>query len=112
MSIRLSRCALPRLVSRLAGQPGFRNFCAAADETMARARAMKDTPYNRAQEGDISAPNYVGWDAEIQADFEKLQTGPKQGGRPYKEVCDSALDLIGFTPMVRMSRLQKPLGLE
>jgi len=73
---------------------------------------MKETPYSRAQEGDISAPDYVGWDAEIQADFEKLQTGPKVGGRPYKEVCDSALDLIGFTPMVRMSRLQKHLGLE
>jgi len=73
---------------------------------------MKDTPYNRAKEGDISAPNYVGWDAEIQADFTKLQTGPKQGGRPYAEICDSALDLVGFTPMVRMSRLAKHLNVE
>jgi len=73
---------------------------------------MKDTPYNRQQEGDISAPDYVGWDAEIQASFDKLQTGPKKGGRPYKEICDSALDLIGFTPMVRMSRLEKHLDVE
>merc|ERR1719145_164414 len=73
---------------------------------------MKDTPYNEAVEGKVTAPNYVGWDAEIQGDFEKLQTGPKEGDRPYKEICDSALDLIGFTPMVRMSRLQKHLGLE
>merc|ERR1719203_2390071 len=73
---------------------------------------MKETPYNRAQEGDISAPDYVGWDAEIQASFNKLQVGPKTGGRPYEKICDSALDLIGFTPMVRMSRLQKHLDVE
>merc|ERR1719189_164281 len=79
---------------------------------MARARVMKDTPYNSHQEGNISAPNYVGWDAEIQADFGKLQTGPRKGGRPYKNICESALDLIGFTPMVRMSRLAKHLEVE
>merc|ERR1719330_12923 len=90
----------------------LRSFCVAADTVMARARAMKETPYSREKEGDISAPDYVGWDAKIQADFVKLQMGPKVGGRPYKEICDSALDLIGFTPMVRMSRLQKHLGLE
>jgi len=73
---------------------------------------MKDTPYDAAKEGKISAPNYVGWDAEIGADFKKLQVGPKKGGRPYKEICESALDLIGFTPMVRMSRLAKHLELE
>merc|ERR1712125_10210 len=42
--------------------------------------------------------------------FQKLQTGAKKGGRPYKDICDSALDLIGFTPMIRMSRLKKHLG--
>merc|ERR1719145_366690 len=73
---------------------------------------MKDTPYNEAVEGKVTAPNYVGWDAEIQGDFEKLQVGPKAGGRRYEEVCDSALDLIGFTPMVRMSRLAKHLDVK
>jgi len=73
---------------------------------------MADTPYPAKGEGPISAPNYVGWDAEIEQDFQKLQTGPKTGGRPYKEICDSALDLIGFTPMVRMSRLAKHLEVE
>merc|ERR1719203_2212099 len=70
---------------------------------------MKETPYNRAQEGDISAPDYVGWDAEIEAEFEALTRGAMKGERPYAEICESALDLIGFTPMVRMSRLQKHL---
>jgi len=73
---------------------------------------MKDTPYDAAKEGKISAPNYVGWDAEIQEGFDKLQTGYQKGGRPFAQICDSALDLIGYTPMVRMSRLAKHLDIE
>lgn len=73
---------------------------------------MKDTPYDPAVEGKIRAPDYKGWDGEIEADFHKLQVGPKAGGRPYKEICDSALDLVGFTPMVRMSRLAKHLDIQ
>merc|ERR1712185_610636 len=38
--------------------------------------------------------------------------GGKKGGRPYAEIVESALDLIGFTPMVRMSRLAKHLDIE
>merc|ERR1712232_234231 len=38
--------------------------------------------------------------------------GKLAGGRPYAEIVDSALDLIGFTPMVRMSRLAKFLDIE
>merc|ERR1719264_1582738 len=79
---------------------------------MARARQMKETPYDPATEGVVQVPDYVGWDAEIQSDFEKLRTGPRTGGRNYKEICDSALDLIGFTPMVRMSRLAKFFDIE
>jgi len=73
---------------------------------------MQKMPYNPSAEGKISAPDYEGWDSEVQDGFTKLQTGPKKGGRPYKDICESALDLIGFTPMVRMSRLQKHLELE
>merc|ERR1719162_172562 len=69
-------------------------------------------PYDSAKEGKISAPAYDGWDGKLQEDFVKLSASKKAGGRPYKEICDSALDLIGFTPMVRMSRLAKVLGHE
>mmetsp|Transcript_93564 Transcript_93564/g.302364 ORF Transcript_93564/g.302364 Transcript_93564/m.302364 type:complete len:437 (+) Transcript_93564:83-1393(+) len=85
---------------------------AAADPVIQRAREMQKMPYDPAKEGQISAPNYVGWDAEITEGFSKLQTGPKKGGRPYGEICESALDLIGFTPMVKMSRLKAHLGVE
>mmetsp|Transcript_114117 Transcript_114117/g.254662 ORF Transcript_114117/g.254662 Transcript_114117/m.254662 type:complete len:439 (-) Transcript_114117:166-1482(-) len=85
---------------------------AAVDPVFQRARTMKDTPYDPTKEGDIRVPGYVGWDAEIEAGFKKCETGPKTGGRPYKKICDSALDLIGFTPMVRMSRLAKHLEVE
>jgi len=89
-----------------------RAFSAAVDPVVATARTMKDTPYSEAKEGKISAPDYVGWDTEIQTGFEKLQVGAKTGGRRYEEICDSALDLVGFTPMVKMSRLAKHLEVE
>ncbi|CAE8592898.1 unnamed protein product, partial [Polarella glacialis] len=76
------------------------------------ARKMRATPYNAAVEGEVKCPVYVGWDATIDADFHKLQVGPKKGGRPYEQICDSALDLVGFTPMVRMSRLAKHLEVD
>jgi cystathionine beta-synthase len=91
-----------------------RRFGAAmvVDPIVERARELQKAPYDSAKEGPISVPEYVGWDAEIQKDFDRLQTGPKKGGRPYGEICDSAIDLIGFTPMVRMSRLKEHLGVE
>merc|ERR1712039_225173 len=79
---------------------------------VSRAREMQQTPYDPAKEGKISAPAYDGWDSKIQEDFVKLSTGKKAGGRPYAKICDSALDLIGFTPMVRMSRLAKFFDIE
>mmetsp|Transcript_77879 Transcript_77879/g.170611 ORF Transcript_77879/g.170611 Transcript_77879/m.170611 type:complete len:438 (+) Transcript_77879:75-1388(+) len=110
----LSKClsSVTRSAGRRTLAAQTRTFAAAPPEWVQKARTMKDTPYDASKEGQISAPNYVGWDAEIEADFQKLQVGFKNGERPYKEICDSALDLIGFTPMVRMSRLAKHLDLE
>merc|ERR1719296_637927 len=103
----LSRGMLPRVALRMSVRP-----FSTLDPAIVRAREMKETPYNREKEGDISAPNYGGWDQELDTDFKKLQTGPKTGGRAYEKICDSALDLIGFTPMVRMSRLAKHFDIE
>mmetsp|Transcript_106510 Transcript_106510/g.308220 ORF Transcript_106510/g.308220 Transcript_106510/m.308220 type:complete len:438 (-) Transcript_106510:97-1410(-) len=111
----LSKSVLRIAASSVRARPaqGMRSrFFATAEEVFAKARVMKDTPYDPKKEGTIKAPDYVGWDAEIDAGFKKLQVGPKKGGRPYAEICESALDLIGFTPMVRMSRLAKHLDLE
>merc|ERR1711935_168599 len=41
-----------------------------------------------------------------------MGVGAKTEGRRYEEICDSALDLVGFTPMVKMSRLAKHLDIE
>jgi len=82
------------------------------DPVIARAREMQKVPYSEAKEGKISAPDYVGWDTEIDGQFKKLTVGPLKGGRPYQKICDSALDLIGFTPMVRCSRLSKFFDVE
>jgi cystathionine beta-synthase len=82
------------------------------EQIIERARNIRNTPYDKVKEGSISVPNYVGWDSEIDSGFKSLQTGPKKGGRPFAEISDSALDLIGFTPMVSMSRLAKHLDVE
>jgi cystathionine beta-synthase len=82
------------------------------EQMIERARNIRNTPYDKVKEGSISVPNYVGWDSEIESGFKSLQTGPKKGGRPFAEISDSALDLIGFTPMVSMSRLAKHLDVE
>lgn len=93
-------------------KPPARSFSAAVPAWVQKARDMSKTPYNEAVEGKISAPDYVGWDKTIDDGFKSQQVGAKKGGRPYGQICDSALDLIGFTPMVRMSRLSKHLGHE
>jgi len=118
----MSKCVIEsfRVASRNVGPSSSsayrRRFCAAAvDPVFQRARVMKDTPYDAAKEGDISVPNYAGWDAEITAGFKQCETGPRTSTGieyRYKKICDSALDLIGFTPMVRMSRLAKHLEVE
>jgi len=105
--------ALRRLISsaaRAGPNRSGRTFCAAAWQV--RSREMLNTPYNESKEGKIRAPDYVGWDAEIQEGFTSLQKGGKTGGRPYAEIAESALDLIGFTPMVRLSRLKTHLDIE
>merc|ERR1719502_2283127 len=90
----------------------IRQKSAAVEPYIQRAREMQKTTYDSTKEGNVTVPNYVGWDTELEEKFQKLQTGAKKGGRPYKEICDSALDLIGFTPMIRMSRLKKHLGVD
>ncbi|CAL1151473.1 unnamed protein product [Cladocopium goreaui] len=87
-----------RKVARAGFQLPQSRFIAAVDPVIARAREMQQLPYDEAKEGVIRAPDYVGWDQEIDTDFKKLTVGPIKGGRPYQKICDSALDLIGFTP--------------
>jgi len=92
-------------------QQQTRSFAAVAPYIQ-RAREMQKTTYDSNKEGTVKVPDYVGWDTELEEKFQKLQTGPRKGGRPYQEICESALDLIGFTPMIRMSRLKKHLGVD
>jgi cystathionine beta-synthase len=94
-----------------------RCFGAAVDPVTATARAMKETPYNPEKEGEIAIPNYDGWNSKVQSEFEALKTAsqrsePKKSDLPYKGICDSVVDLVGRTPMIRMSRLAKHLDVE
>mmetsp|Transcript_11929 Transcript_11929/g.14427 ORF Transcript_11929/g.14427 Transcript_11929/m.14427 type:complete len:445 (+) Transcript_11929:29-1363(+) len=60
-------------------------------------------------------PPYDGWDKQIDDEFRK-RAAPDASKEPMKNnragICDSVLDLIGQTPMVRMSRLTKHLGID
>eukprot|EP00931_Biecheleriopsis_adriatica_P074538 TRINITY_DN48577_c0_g1_i1.p1 TRINITY_DN48577_c0_g1~~TRINITY_DN48577_c0_g1_i1.p1 ORF type:complete len:462 (+),score=127.61 TRINITY_DN48577_c0_g1_i1:97-1386(+) len=105
----MSAAGIARAGSRLAPH---RRFIATVDPVIARAREMQKMPYDESKEGTIRAPNYVGWDTEIDGNLKKQTIGAVKGGRPYQKICDSALDLIGFTPMVRMSRLSKHFDVE
>lgn len=99
-----------RSAARAAPVRAGRPFSAVAWK--ARGQEMLNTPYNEAAEGKIRAPDYVGWDAEIETGFTGLQVGGKKGGRPYAEIAESAMELIGFTPMVRLNRLKAHLEIE
>jgi len=106
---------LSKMASRALVKPRtqlVRCFSAASDPVFVRAREMAKTKYDSAKEGHIAAPAYDGWDKTIQGDFTKLSAPFKSGGRPYAQICDSALDLVGYTPMVRMSRLAKFYDIE
>eukprot|EP00928_Gymnodinium_smaydae_P004998 TRINITY_DN1171_c0_g1_i1.p1 TRINITY_DN1171_c0_g1~~TRINITY_DN1171_c0_g1_i1.p1 ORF type:complete len:435 (-),score=146.86 TRINITY_DN1171_c0_g1_i1:478-1782(-) len=89
-----------------------RHSSAAVDPIISRAREMQNIPYDASKEGTIAAPPYDGWDVKMTGEVQKLSVGKSTQGRPYAEICDSALDLIGFTPMVRMARLAKFLDIE
>lgn len=57
-------------------------------------------------------PDYDGWDSKIESEF-----GKRKGAQALKRdardgICDSLLDLVGKTPMVRMSRLSQVLGID
>lgn len=56
-------------------------------------------------------PEYDGWDAEIEASFIKRMGRARTSYDVRTGIAESALDLIGNTPMVRLSRLAKALGL-
>jgi cystathionine beta-synthase len=60
-------------------------------------------------------PPYAGWDKQIEDDF-WARAAPDASKQPMKNnragICDSVLDLVGQTPMVRMPRLAKELGID
>jgi len=69
-----------------------------------------------------SVPAYDGWDDSIEGKFRQKQRQSawsdqtKNGAAPRPNtrdgICDSALDLVGDTPMIRLARLSNKLGLD
>jgi|AntAceMinimDraft_5_1070358.scaffolds.fasta_scaffold109795_1 hypothetical protein len=69
-----------------------------------------------------AVPAYQGWDDNTEKKFRQQQhssawiSHAKEGGVPLPNmrdgICDSALDLVGDTPIVRLTRLSRKLGLD
>jgi len=83
------------------------------EEIKAIADRVAKTPYNESEEGPIAFPDYNG--ASIwKGGFGDL---PHKVGLPRKErpamdtIADSALDFVGNTPMIRLSRMHKALDM-
>ena len=80
-------------------------------------RALSSTVSPEPCQQSPLVPHYDGWDAAMERDFSE-RAAAKRGvdGRKRSAVtdgiCDSALDLVGKTPMVRMSRLLEALNVE
>eukprot|EP00913_Durusdinium_trenchii_P000293 g267.t1 len=105
---------MPAVMSRFGGV-ALRRVARAGPWNPAKdEREMQKMPYDESKEGVIRAPDYVGWDSTIDNDFKKLTTGPNKSLKPYRyeKICESALDLIGYTPMVRMARLSNFLDVD
>lgn len=87
------------------------------EEIFAKAREIASKPYNPETDPKLTIPNYDG--AENAEDAwlnQKVEGTPapayERKVRDLGSTVDSALDLVGNTPMVRLDRLSKALGLD
>jgi len=82
------------------------------------ANRVAATPHNEKAEGPVPFTMYAGtenckWDRELTSETPHLPMKQKDGmGKSADTIVDSVLDLIGGTPMVRLSRFAKKHGIE
>jgi len=84
-------------------------------EVFALAHKIHAKPFDRAKEPTVTCPVYEGLTTELSsylsANPPAGYTTPSRQQRPTK-IGDSALDYVGNTPMIRLDRLRKVLGIE
>jgi cystathionine beta-synthase len=85
------------------------------EEAFALAHKIHATPYDKAKEASVKCPVYEGLTPELKSYLSPNPpagyTTPPRKQRPTK-IASSALDLVGNTPMIRLDRLRKVLGVE
>lgn len=84
-------------------------------EIFAKAKEIAEIPYDAAKEPDVKIPPYNG--AENSPDpwingSSKTPATTVRRTRELNKVCDSVLDLIGNTPLVKFTRIAKAMGLD
>jgi len=84
------------------------------EEVFALARKIAQTPYDAAAEPTVKIPDYNGAENNPHAWVAGNADPPAERRkiRKLNECVDSALDLVGNTPLVRLARLSKALGIE
>jgi len=85
------------------------------EEAFALAHQIHATPYDKVKEPEVKCPVYEGLTPELKSYLSPnppagYSTPPRQV-RPTK-IANSALELVGNTPMIRLDRYRKLLGLE
>jgi cystathionine beta-synthase len=85
------------------------------EEAFALAHKVHSVPYDKAKEPTVKCPVYEGLTSELKSYLSPNPpagyTTPKRQQRPSK-IANSALDLVGNTPLIRLDRYRKLLGLE
>jgi len=83
------------------------------------ASAMPDLDHEPWSPAPAEIPDYNGWDPELESEFlprrkthgQTFHQSRPPVGNPRAGICDSVLELVGQTPMIRMTRLSKELGI-
>lgn len=73
-------------------------------------RNLSSAPWTDSIKGHV--PRYDGWDGKMEDDFKNKVTNEINLHSRTSGICDSVLDLVGNTPMVRLSRLSKLLNID
>merc|ERR1719265_2604865 len=85
------------------------------EEVFALAHKTHATPFDKAKEPTVTCPVYEGLTTELSSYLSPNPpagyTTPPRKQRPTK-IANSALELVGNTPMIRLDRLRKVLGIE
>lgn len=86
------------------------------EEVFAKAREIANTPYDKEKEPTVTIPNYDGAENSpfpwVNGTDKSTPPQKRNTTRKLNSCSDSVLDMVGNTPMVKLTRIAKVLGLD